>query len=231
MGDQPVDLSPDALTAAVDAARQAFAGAADLDALARAKTEHLGDRSPLALARQALATVPKADRADCRSARERRPRRGAKQLRRATGGVARRAGCRRAGRRAHRRDPAVDPPADRRAAPDHDSGRARRRHLHRDGLGTCRGPGGRDRAVQLRRAELSRRSPGAQRAGHLPYRAGGLSAAAAHPHLAGAGAHSARRASCRSTSSRSAARSAPTNSTPPTRRSSTRSRGWRSIAA
>ena len=37
---------------------------ADLDALARAKTEHLGDRSPVALARQALATVPKAERAD-----------------------------------------------------------------------------------------------------------------------------------------------------------------------
>ncbi len=64
MGDQPVDLSLEALTAAVNAARQAFAGAADLDALARAKTEHLGDRSPLALARQALAAVPKADRAD-----------------------------------------------------------------------------------------------------------------------------------------------------------------------
>jgi len=57
-------LSLEALTAAVNAARQAFAGATDLDALARAKTEHLGDRSPLALARQALATVPKADRAD-----------------------------------------------------------------------------------------------------------------------------------------------------------------------
>ena len=64
MGDQPVDLSLEALTAAVNAARQAFAGAADLDALALAKTEHLGDRSPVALARQALATVPKADRAD-----------------------------------------------------------------------------------------------------------------------------------------------------------------------
>ena len=57
-------LSPEALTAAVDAARQAFAAAADLDALARAKTEHLGDRSPVALARQALAAVPKAERAD-----------------------------------------------------------------------------------------------------------------------------------------------------------------------
>src|SRR6202022_3194089 len=64
VGDQPVDLSLEALTAAVDAARQAFATAADLDALARAKTEHLGDRSPLALARQALASLPKADRAD-----------------------------------------------------------------------------------------------------------------------------------------------------------------------
>ena len=48
MGDQPVDLSLEALTAAVNAARQAFAGAADLDALAR----------------QALAGVPKDDRAD-----------------------------------------------------------------------------------------------------------------------------------------------------------------------
>jgi phenylalanyl-tRNA synthetase alpha chain len=57
-------LSPEALAAAVDAARQAFTAAADLDALARAKTEHLGDRSPVALARQALGTVPKAERAD-----------------------------------------------------------------------------------------------------------------------------------------------------------------------
>lgn len=64
MGEQPVDLSQESLTEAVDAARQAFALAADLDALARAKTEHLGDRAPLALARQALATLPKTDRAD-----------------------------------------------------------------------------------------------------------------------------------------------------------------------
>lgn len=64
MGEQPVDLSPEALTEAVNAARQAFTRAGDLDALARAKTEHLGDRSPLALARQALASVPKDQRAD-----------------------------------------------------------------------------------------------------------------------------------------------------------------------
>lgn len=64
MGDQPVDLSETALAEAVGAARQAFARAGDLDALARLKTEHLGDRAPLALARQALGGVPKDQRAD-----------------------------------------------------------------------------------------------------------------------------------------------------------------------
>ncbi|MEE3753261.1 phenylalanine--tRNA ligase subunit alpha [Mycobacterium intracellulare] len=64
MGEQPVDLSPEALTEAVNAARQAFTLADDLDTLARVKTEHLGDRSPLALARQALGSVPKDERAD-----------------------------------------------------------------------------------------------------------------------------------------------------------------------
>jgi phenylalanyl-tRNA synthetase alpha chain len=56
--------SEEALTAAVSDARHAFDAAPDLDALARAKTEHLGDRSPIALARQALGSLPKSDRAD-----------------------------------------------------------------------------------------------------------------------------------------------------------------------
>jgi len=67
VGDKPPSmeaLSQEALTVVVDAAREAFAASTDLDALARAKTEHLGDRSPVALARQALASVPKDDRAD-----------------------------------------------------------------------------------------------------------------------------------------------------------------------
>jgi phenylalanyl-tRNA synthetase alpha chain len=60
VGEQAADLlSQDSLTDAVSAARQAFGQAGDLDALAKAKTEHLGDRAPLALARQALATLPK----------------------------------------------------------------------------------------------------------------------------------------------------------------------------
>ncbi|BBY20835.1 phenylalanine--tRNA ligase subunit alpha [Mycobacterium stomatepiae] len=64
MGDQPVDLSPEALAEAVDAARGALAGAGTLEALAHIKTEHLGDRSPIALARQALGTLPKEERSD-----------------------------------------------------------------------------------------------------------------------------------------------------------------------
>jgi phenylalanyl-tRNA synthetase alpha chain len=64
VGDQPVDLSPEALAKAVTAAQRAIALADDLDTLARVKTDHLGDRSPLALARQALGSVSKADRAD-----------------------------------------------------------------------------------------------------------------------------------------------------------------------
>jgi phenylalanyl-tRNA synthetase alpha chain len=64
--DQPDSsgLSQEALATAVGAARDAFERAGDLDALARAKTEHLGDRSPIALARQALGALAKSDRAD-----------------------------------------------------------------------------------------------------------------------------------------------------------------------
>jgi len=64
VGAQPVDLSPQALAEAVSAARQAIALADGLEALSRVKTEYLGDRSPLALARQALGSVPKDERAD-----------------------------------------------------------------------------------------------------------------------------------------------------------------------
>ncbi|CAJ1582431.1 phenylalanine--tRNA ligase subunit alpha [[Mycobacterium] wendilense] len=63
MGDE-LDLSSEALDAAVLAAQQAFEAAADIDALAKAKTAHLGDRSPLAQARQSLGSLPKTERAD-----------------------------------------------------------------------------------------------------------------------------------------------------------------------
>ncbi|SOX53748.1 phenylalanine--tRNA ligase subunit alpha, partial [Mycobacterium ahvazicum] len=64
VGDQPVDLSPEALAEAVDAARGALAGAGSLEALAQIKTEHLGDRSAIALARQSLGALPKEERSD-----------------------------------------------------------------------------------------------------------------------------------------------------------------------
>ncbi|MBX5485715.1 MAG: phenylalanine--tRNA ligase subunit alpha [Mycolicibacterium hassiacum] len=68
MADQPVEmtenLSEEALAEAVSAARRAFGLASDLEELARAKTEHLGDRAPIALARQALGKLPKSDRAE-----------------------------------------------------------------------------------------------------------------------------------------------------------------------
>jgi phenylalanyl-tRNA synthetase alpha chain len=57
-------LSAAGLEAARDAALQALAAAASLDELAVVRTAVLGDRSPVALARRSLGTIPKADRAD-----------------------------------------------------------------------------------------------------------------------------------------------------------------------
>ncbi|WP_371830475.1 phenylalanine--tRNA ligase subunit alpha [Antrihabitans cavernicola] len=57
-------LSADSLDAAVAAAETAFAAAADLDALANAKTEHLGDKASIALARRSLGALPGKERAD-----------------------------------------------------------------------------------------------------------------------------------------------------------------------
>ena len=57
-------LDPDALSAAVAAARSAFDAAPDLAALAAAKPAHLGDKAPLLLARRELGSLPGPDRAD-----------------------------------------------------------------------------------------------------------------------------------------------------------------------
>ncbi|MBT0565167.1 phenylalanine--tRNA ligase subunit alpha [Williamsia sp. CHRR-6] len=58
----PVVPTENDLTAATAAAVEAFAAAPDLAALAVAKTDHLGDRSPVALARRSLADLPKDQR-------------------------------------------------------------------------------------------------------------------------------------------------------------------------
>lgn len=55
---QVAALAPEALAQAVQEAEKAFAGAADLDALAAVKPAHLGDRAPLLLARREIGALP-----------------------------------------------------------------------------------------------------------------------------------------------------------------------------
>jgi phenylalanyl-tRNA synthetase alpha chain len=57
-------LAPAALDDAVAQAEKAFAAAADLDALAAAKPQHLGDRSPVSLARREIGSLPPAAKSD-----------------------------------------------------------------------------------------------------------------------------------------------------------------------
>jgi phenylalanyl-tRNA synthetase alpha chain len=61
---QVAALSPEALDDAVEAARKAFDGAADLEALALVRPAHLGDRAPVLLARRELGALPPAARSD-----------------------------------------------------------------------------------------------------------------------------------------------------------------------
>src|SRR4051812_20789166 len=55
---QAVLLAPEALEAAVLEAEKAFNAAADLDALGALKPAHLGDRSPVSLARREIGSLP-----------------------------------------------------------------------------------------------------------------------------------------------------------------------------
>ena len=57
-------LAPENVEAAVQAALAALAAATDLDALKRARLDHAGDRSPLALANREIGALPPAARAE-----------------------------------------------------------------------------------------------------------------------------------------------------------------------
>jgi phenylalanyl-tRNA synthetase alpha chain len=57
-------LSAEALESAVDEARKAFDAASDLDALGALKPAHLGDRSPISLARREIGSLPPAAKSD-----------------------------------------------------------------------------------------------------------------------------------------------------------------------
>ncbi|MCX6471773.1 phenylalanine--tRNA ligase subunit alpha [Williamsia herbipolensis] len=64
MSSETSGATEESLDAAADAAVAAFAAAGDLTQLAQAKTDHLGDRSAIALARRALGDLPKTERAE-----------------------------------------------------------------------------------------------------------------------------------------------------------------------
>ncbi|MGL4305864.1 MAG: phenylalanine--tRNA ligase subunit alpha, partial [Mycobacteriaceae bacterium] len=60
----PTKLTEAALNEAASAAIQAFSEAPDLEELATAKSEHLGDKASLALAKRELALLPKDQRSE-----------------------------------------------------------------------------------------------------------------------------------------------------------------------
>jgi len=57
-------LSPEALEDSVQRAKEAFAGASNVDALGVLKPAHLGDRSPVSLARREIGSLPPAAKSD-----------------------------------------------------------------------------------------------------------------------------------------------------------------------
>ncbi|WP_018024754.1 phenylalanine--tRNA ligase subunit alpha [Corynebacterium ulceribovis] len=59
-----IDLSEASLNAAADAALAAFTAADNLESLAEARRDHLGDDAPIMQARKALGTLPKNERKD-----------------------------------------------------------------------------------------------------------------------------------------------------------------------
>ena len=107
------------------------------------------------------------------------------------------------------------------AASAHADPRRGDRHPPPHGLRARRRSGNRGRVPLFRRPQHARRSPGAQREGHLLFR---LRQAAAHPHLQRADPHHGNRRRRRSASSPPAPPTAATRSTPPTSRSSTSSK-------
>ena len=181
-------LKAEAVDAAVADALAAIAAATDLDALKEARLAHAGDRSPLALANREIGALPPQAKAEAGK------RVGAAPAARST----RRLEARQAELEAERdaacwsRRPSTSrcrttaAPSARGTRSPTISG-ADRRRLRRDGLGGRRGSRGRDRVVQLRRAELPARPSRPARCRTPSSSARGLAAGAAHAHLAGAG--------------------------------------------
>ena len=166
----PVEVTPlraDEVERMRDEALAAIAAADTVEALKQARLDHAGDRSPLALANREIGALPPQARKEA-----------GQRVGQARGAVndalaARTAEVEAAEEErmlaAERVD--VTLPCGRRAgrlaAPAHHDLRARRRHLRRHGLGGRRGPRGRGRVAQLRRAEPRSRPSGPHHAGHV----------------------------------------------------------------
>ena len=189
----------------VDAMREqalaAIAGATDLDELKRVRTEHAGDRSPLALANREIGALPPQARKDA-----------GKRVGQARGAV---------NQALAKRQAELEVEAEQRMLVEEtvdvtlpwDRQVPGARHpittlseriadvFVAMGWEVAEGPARRGRVAQLRRAQPRPRPPGAHDAGHLLDRAGRGPPRAAHPHQPRAGPHDARPASPRSTSS------------------------------
>ena len=231
----PVEVTPlkaDEVEAMREAALAAIARRPTSTRSRQVRLDHAGDRSPLALANREIGALPPQARKDA-GQRVGQARGAVSQALAQPAGRARgRARGADARRGARRRHPALGPAPARRPAPDD--------HAVRSGSPTSswRWAGRSPRAPWSRPSgSTSTRSTSAPTTRRAPCRTpSGLDPAedatgAAHPHLAGAGAHDARRASPPSTSSAPAGSSAPTSTTPRTARSSTRSRASSSTRA
>ena len=183
-------LSAEEVSRMRDEALAAIAAARTLDELKAARLAHAGDRSPLAPANAEIGALPPEARAEA-----------GKRVGAARREVGDALAARQAVLEAERDqrvliEEAVDVtlPWDRqprgRPAPGDHARRAAGRRVRRHGLRDRRGPRGRGRVVQLRRAQLPARPPGPGDAGHPvpggPGRVGPVRRGAAHAHLAGA---------------------------------------------
>ncbi len=155
----------------------------------------LGKNGSVTALLKTLGTLPPDERKDSGPADQRLEGPRQRSARRAPRGVQGRGAGSAAQHRECRRHAAGarDAGRDRPRASDHPSGRRTHRDLCRHGFCHRRRAGHRDRRLQFHQAQFSGGSSGARYARHilLQSEAGRHAALAAHPHLAGAGAHHA----------------------------------------
>ena len=230
----PVEVTPlreDEVFRMRDEALAAIAAAPDLAALKQVRTDHAGDRSPLALANREIGALPPQARKEA-----------GKRVGQARGAVSAAFAERQTVLEAEQEERMlaeetvdVTLPWDRgaagRPAPGDDDVRADRRRLRGHGLGGRGGPDRRGRVAQLRRPQPRPDHPARTMQDTFWTEPADNAHRAAHAHLTGAGPHHADPRAADLRDLPRAGCSAPTRTTPRTARCSTRSRGWWSTRA